>query len=129
MSATNEILVGIDIVEIDRFERLIKKYPKVIQRLFTKKEQKIGHQSKAQIARLAARFAAKEATMKVLGVGLWAVDFTDIEIIVTENKKPAINLNGRAKKLAEQLIKGSPSVSLSHSLNIAAATVVARKKS
>lgn len=128
MNNSAEILVGIDIVEIDRFERILRRYPSVLNRLFTKNEQKVGYSTKAQISRLAARFAAKEATMKVLGVGLWAVDFKDIEVVVTENRKPAINLSGRAQQISSQLIKGVPSVSLSHSLNIAAATVVAKKK-
>ena len=61
--------VGIDAVDVDRFAVVVARRPRLVERLFTDRERS---EAGGSAARLAARFAAKEAVMKVLGVGLGA---------------------------------------------------------
>ena len=75
---------------------------------------------------LAARFAAKEATMKALGTGVRGVGWKDIEVVRHQSGAPAIRLEGRAKTRAEALGVEEISVSLSHSREYAVAFVVVR---
>ncbi|MGH9152096.1 MAG: holo-ACP synthase, partial [Acidimicrobiales bacterium] len=72
--------IGIDAVEVDRFRRALERTPRMGERLFTDGERAYGSRFADPAPRLAARFAAKEATMKALGVGLGAVDFRDVEV-------------------------------------------------
>lgn len=73
---------------------------------------------------LAARWAAKEATMKVLGIGIGRLDPTDIEV-VSENHRPRLRLHRNAAKEAYSLGLSKWSVSLTHEAGWAMAFVVA----
>lgn len=75
--------------------------------------------------RLAARFAAKEATFKVLRVGDEAVAWTDVEVVRDASGWPSLSLSGRAATLAEAAGISELAVSLSHEQGCAAAVVVA----
>jgi holo-[acyl-carrier protein] synthase len=76
-------------------------------------------------ARLAARFAAKEATMKALHVGDAAVPWRDVEVVRAADGSPSLHLTAAALELAnEQNITGL-AVSLTHEQSYAAAIVVA----
>ena len=69
--------IGIDAVEVDRFRTVLRRTPGVADRVFTDGERAAGARRRDPAQRLAARFAAKEAVMKALGVGLGAFRFQD----------------------------------------------------
>jgi holo-[acyl-carrier protein] synthase len=75
--------------------------------------------------RLAARFAAKEATFKVLRVGDEAVAWTDVEVVRDRSGWVGLSLSGRAATLAEAAGISELAVSLSHEQGCAAAIVIA----
>jgi len=73
---------------------------------------------------LAARFASKEAVMKLLGTGAKGVSWKDIETLSHPSGKPFVNLHGRAKVIAEKLGLQGIAISLSHSREYAIATAI-----
>ena len=77
-------------------------------------------------ANLAARFAAKEATMKALGTGVRGVGWKDIEVVRQESGAPGIELHGRGKSRAQRLGVVQITLSISHSREYAVAFVVAQ---
>ena len=117
--------IGIDAVEIDRFRRVLARTPGVARRLFTDAERAYGERSKDPAPRLAARFAAKEATMKALGVGLGAFKFHDVEVVRAPSGKPSLKLVGAAADLARANDVRELHLSITHSDETAEAVVVA----
>jgi holo-[acyl-carrier protein] synthase len=117
--------VGIDAVEIDRFRRVLARTPGVARRLFTDAERAYGERAKDPAPRLAARFAAKEATMKALGVGLGAFRFHDVEVVRAPSGKPSIRLTGGAARLAEAQSVVEMHLSITHTDRTAEAVVIA----
>ena len=110
--------VGIDVVDIDRFERSLDRTPGLAARLFTAHEL----QSKG-IASLAARFAAKEAVAKALGAP-GGLGWHDAEVVREPSGRPALVLRGSVLAVADRLGVVSSHVSLSHDAGIATAFVV-----
>ena len=80
---------------------------------------------RGRVDRLATRFAAKEATSKVLGTGFRGLGPSEIEIVSSANGQPVVQLRDRAHALAETLVIKSMSVSLTHTATMAEAFVVA----
>jgi holo-[acyl-carrier protein] synthase len=117
--------VGLDAVDIDRFRRLLDRRPGVVDRVFTPSEQELCTSRADPVPGLAARFAAKEATMKALGVGLGAVGLRELEVVTSSSGAPSVVVSGRAGELAEQLGVTSILVSLTHTGALAGAIVVA----
>jgi holo-[acyl-carrier protein] synthase len=117
--------LGIDAVEIDRFRTVLARTPGVARRLFTEGERAYAAQFSDPAPRLAARFAAKEATMKALGVGLGAFAFRDVEVIRAESGAPSLRLAGKAAELAEAQGVQVFRVSITHSVTMAEAVVAA----
>jgi len=111
---------GVDIVEISRIEAALSRFgQRMLDRVYTPDE---VAQSRGRAESLAARFAAKEAAFKVLGVRL---AWREVEVRRESSGKPRILLHGRAAAVAERLGLASWSVSLSHSRDNAVAVVVA----
>lgn len=118
--------IGIDSVEVDRFRMVLARRPALAQRLFTDSEREAVSKGGADPAsRLAARFAAKEAVMKALGVGLGSFPFRDVEVVSAPSGAPALVLSGRAAALADSLGVDSWRLSLTHTDVTAAAVAVA----
>lgn len=116
---------GVDLIEIKRIETAVQRLgERFLNRIFTENERDY---CQGQPARLAARFAAKEATAKVLGTGLWrdGITWQQIEVINEESGKPNLLLNGEAAELANRLGFREWRISLSHSRGEAVAFVVA----
>ena len=113
--------IGIDAVDVDRFGAVLHRRPRLLQRLFTTAEQHDVLQGGRSLERLAARFAAKEATMKALGIGLGQVSFHDIEVATTNYGQPILRPHGRALELSKHA--GKLHVSLTHTANLAMAVV------
>ena len=117
--------VGIDSVEVDRFRRVLTRTPGVARRLFTDAERAYGERAKDPAPRLAARFAAKEATMKALGVGLGAFRFHDVEVVREPSGKPGLKLTGAAAELATANEVTGLHLSITHTELTAEAVVIA----
>jgi len=117
--------VGVDSVELDRFRRVLARTPGVARRLFTEDERAYGARFRDPTGRLAARFAAKEAAMKALGVGLGAFRFRDVEVVRAPSGQPRLRVVGAAAALARTRGVGGWRVSLTHTERLAHAVVVA----
>ncbi len=123
------LTTGIDMIEIARVERALARYgERFLERVFTPVE--ILY-CRARPPELAARFAAKEAVAKALGVGMRmmardGVHWRDVEVIGDRRGKPLVRLSGRAAARADELGLTEWAVSLSHTREHAIAFVVAQ---
>ena len=117
--------IGNDLVDIARFRRALERTPTLRERLFTEGERSYADARADPTERYAVRFAAKEAVMKALGVGLGDIQLRDIEVQRAESGAPQIVLHGTAAELAESRGVQRWLVTLSHSETVAQAIVVA----
>ena len=117
--------IGIDAVEVDRFRRMLARRPGLARRLFTEGERAYGARQRDPAARLAARFAAKEAVMKALGVGLGAFSFQDVEVVRAPSGAPSLRLSRKAAALASERGIGDWRLSLTHTHATAEAVALA----
>ncbi len=115
--------VGVDITEIPRIRAALERWgEKFLNRVYTPKEiARYRHRAPD----LAARFAGKEAVMKVLGTGNRGVAWREIEILPMPSGKPTVKLYRRAEARARKLGMGEVAISLSHSDEFAVASAVA----
>ena len=109
--------VGIDLIEIERVERALERRPRLAERLFTSAELAYARERARPGRHLAARFAVKEAVIKLLGTG---VPPREIEVVSSE--PPRLELHGRAAELAGD---AEIAISLTHSRESAAAVAIA----
>ncbi len=109
--------VGIDVVDIERFEESLERTPGLAGRLFTPAE------ASRPLASLAARFAAKEALAKALGAP-GGLHWHDAEVRSESSGRPLFELSGSVRARADELGVGSVHLSLSHDAGIASAVVV-----
>jgi holo-[acyl-carrier protein] synthase len=118
---------GIDLVDFPRIEEMVNRHDKrFLDRVFTAGEQAYAKANRNGIEKLAGRFAAKEAVMKLVGTG-WRgkIAWTDIEVVNTSTGQPEVKLSGEVKKIAEKLGITQISVSITHTANFAIASAVA----
>ena len=110
--------VGVDIVDIARFEKSIERTPSLPERLFTEGERGRPVQS------LAGHFAAKEALIKALA-GSGGMNWHEAVVVQNEDGAPSFQLTGRA--LGRMQTKGVSAVhlSISHDAGLAIAVVIA----
>jgi len=114
--------IGIDLVENHRIGRLIELYgSKFLSRIYTERELLYCAPKANSVQCFAARFAAKEAFMKAVGMGLGEVRFKDVEVVNLETGQPELILHGRAYSLVGQR---KVMVSLSHTDCCSVAVVV-----
>lgn len=118
---------GIDIVDLDEFSRLLREpMSQHLVRHFTADEMAYAEPHEDKLAKLAGRFALKEAVMKALHVG-WGsgISFTDVEVITLPSGAPQLRLYRRLKEIeAERGIVGWL-ISSSHSGRVAMASAIA----
>ncbi len=117
--------VGIDLVDVDRFRKSLERTPSMIERMFTEGERAYARSANDPTERFAVRFAAKEAVMKAMGVGLGAFGFHDVEVIRAEGGCPSLGVYGTAAVLAQERGVTSWQISLTHTATSAGAVVVA----
>lgn len=119
--------IGVDIIEVDRIARAVQRQgDRFLQRVFTPDEIAYCCSGEPQrFRRLAARFAAKEAALKALGIGLRQVKWTDMEIVRDSLGKPALRLTGRLAEICQAQGIAQLHLSLSHCKEYAIAQVVA----
>lgn len=110
--------IGVDLVDVARFETAIANTPKLKDRLFTEGEKSLNSYS------LAARFAAKEALMKAVGKAK-GLSFQEVQIIKDEYGKPSFELSGQSEKTVLDRGIANLHLSLSHDGQMAIAYVIA----
>jgi holo-[acyl-carrier protein] synthase len=113
--------VGIDLLEIERMERALERHPRLAERLFTAGEREYAAARARPGRHLAARFAAKEAVVKALGL-TGGFGLREIEVVAGE--PPIVRLSGRAAEAAAGL---RVEISLTHSRDNAAAVAIAHR--
>ena len=109
--------VGIDVVDVGRFEEALERTPTLRERLFTEQERE------RPLTSLAARFAAKEALAKALGAPT-GMAWHDAEIRNEHSGDPQFELRGSVLTKANDMGVVHVHVSLSHDAGIASAMVV-----
>jgi holo-[acyl-carrier protein] synthase len=120
--------VGVDLVELDRIRRAVDRHGnRFLARIYTPDELS---RYRDRLPELAARFAAKEAVSKALGVGVnhmsaHGIGWQEVEILPDPRGKPLVCLSGRAQALAEERGLLTWAISLSHGRDYAVAFVVA----
>ena len=116
--------IGIDLIEIERLERAIERRPRLAERVFSAAELAYADDKARPARHLAARFAAKEAALKALGLG--GLRLHEIEVEGGGDQPPRLRLHGEAAAVAAR--DGVVlTVSLTHSRDMAAAVVQANR--
>ncbi len=118
--------IGTDICEVDRIERSIARFgDRFLRRVYTDEEIAYCRSKANQAERFAARFAAKEATMKALGTGQnHGVTWKSIAVQNVRGGRPILRLTGAAARFAEQLGAKNIVLSLTHTQTTAFAVVL-----
>ena len=118
--------VGIDLVEIERIEKMLEN-SRFLKRVFSEKElvefEKHGYKPES----IAGAFAAKEAFSKCLGTGVRGFSLNEISLLHNDFGAPFLELEGRAKVVAEEQ-NLTLCVSISHTKDTAAAVVVVSER-
>lgn len=117
---------GVDLCEVPRIEAAVARYGRrFLERIFTAKEIAYADLKANRFERYAARFAAKEAGMKALGIG-WTggVTWHDFEVVNLPSGRPTLNFHGRAAEVAAKLGVRHVALSLTHTREQALAMVV-----
>ncbi|HIJ70044.1 MAG TPA: holo-ACP synthase [Planctomycetes bacterium] len=124
------ILHGIDLVDFPRIESMVARHSeRFLDRVFTKREQADAQAVHNQVEKLAGRFAAKEAVLKLLGTG-WRgkIAWTDIEIVNNALGQPEVKIDGEVKRIATEAGIKEIALSITHTANFAIASAVALTK-
>ena len=114
--------VGIDLLDVERFERALERRPRLADRLFTDAERAYAASRARPAMHLAARFCAKEAVAKALGLRGWS--FRDVEVVATD-AAPEVRLTGTVAARAAEL-GGELAISLTHTHDVAGAVAILR---
>ena len=117
--------IGVDLVEIERFRIALARTPGLIARVFTDDEREYALRKRDPTERFAVRFAAKEAIMKAMGVGLGAVRLRDLEVVRADSGRPSVVLHGTAAEMAIAQGIVEWKITLTHTARTAEAIVVA----
>jgi holo-[acyl-carrier protein] synthase len=118
---------GIDLTEIGRIEHSIERYgQRFLDRVYTAGEQAYCLRKKRKSAEsFAARFAAKEAGAKALGTGIsYGVNWLEIEVVREAGGRPTLQFHGRAAEFAARLGAARSALSITHTTDLAMASVV-----
>ena len=113
--------IGVDLVDVPRFEEHLKRTPRLLPRLFSASERVLKPRS------LAARYAAKEALIKALG-GSDGVHWTDIEVTSEASGRPVFSLSGETAATVAARGITALHLSMSHDAGLATAYVIAEAR-
>lgn len=117
--------IGVDLVDVDRFRTVLARTPRLAERLFSDAERLDAGRRHDPAEPLAARFAAKEAVMKALQVGLGRFPLRDVEVVRAPSGAPSLRLHGEAAAVAHHAGVGEWRLTLSHTSHLAQAIAVA----
>ena len=101
---------GIDLVDCPRIEQMTQRHgERFVDRVFTAAEQAYARSSRNEIEKLAGRFAAKEAVLKLIGTG-WRgkIAWTDIEVINNPAGQPEVTISGEVSSVPSNWLKLPP---------------------
>ena len=117
---------GIDLVEIGRIQQSMDRYgSRFLNRVYTGAEQAYCLRKRKAAESFAARFAAKEAGAKALGTGIRnGVSWLEIEVVREASGRPTIQFHGRAAQFAARLGVARATLSITHTADLAMASVV-----
>lgn len=117
---------GIDLVEIRRIKHAIDRYGiRFLNRVYTRAEQAYCLRKRNSAESFAARFAAKEAGAKALGTGIsFGVNWLEFEVIREPSGRPSLKFHGRAAEIAARMGFSTVALSLTHTAELASASVV-----
>ncbi len=128
---------GIDVVDCARFEALLREPGSAFEaRTFTASERAVSYSRRNNdpVTHLAARYAAKEATVKALSQALAPAplpralaDLSEIEVLCDDDERPSLSLRGRVRALAEEAGVARLHLSMSHDGAVATAIVIAER--
>lgn len=119
--------IGIDLIDLSDFGRTLKRAgERFIQRIYTDAEIEYCRSQPHPSQSFAARFAAKEAAMKALGIaGEEGLSWKDFEVVVSISGRPTMVLHAQAAARSKALRVRTLQISLSHSLLAAGAVAIA----
>ena len=118
---------GIDLVSLKRISSMVKKHEEhFLARVYTEKEIAYAGSNKKRIERLAGRFAAKEAVLKLIGTGLRGkMSWKDIEVVNDDLGRPVVAISGEVKAVADKHGIEQITISITHTADLAMASAVA----
>lgn len=119
--------LGVDIVEIERMRKILKRSPAFSRKVFSPEERRYCDATAAPEIHYATRFAAKEAVLKALGTGFSeGIGVRDIEVRRTSKGRPYAVLSGRAREIAKEMgVRELPlSLSYTHAEAVACAMAI-----
>ena len=119
--------IGIDAVDVARMRTVLARTPSFAARVFSAAELEYAHRRRDPTEPLAARFAAKEAVLKAMGLGLGHCAMTDIEVGRDDEGVPAVVLHGPAIVLAADRAITTWHLSLTHTETVAMAVALAER--
>ena len=121
--------LGVDVVEIERMRKIIKRTPSFTEKMFSAAEVRYCQNKPEPEIHFAARFAAKEAVLKALGVGFsQGVAYTDVEVALKNGGAPYTQLHGKACEIAEDAGVIDIPLSISHTKTEAVCVAIAITK-
>jgi holo-[acyl-carrier protein] synthase len=117
---------GIDMIEIRRIQRSMDRFgTRFLDRVYTAGEQAYCLKKRHAAESFAARFAAKEAGAKALGTGIsYGINWLEIEVVREPSGRPTLRFHGRAKQIADRLGCARSALSITHTEELATASVV-----
>ncbi|HTW81399.1 MAG TPA: holo-ACP synthase [Terracidiphilus sp.] len=117
---------GIDLIEIERIQRSVDRFgERFLNRVYTAGEQAYCLTKRLSAESFAARFAAKEAAAKALGTGIsHGVSWLEIEVVREASGRPTLHFHGRAAERAARMGVVRSALSLTHTEQLAMASVV-----
>lgn len=118
---------GIDLVDFTRIEQMLERHGQAfLERVFTPAERSYAESNKNGAEKLAGRFAAKEAILKLVGTG-WRgkIAWTDIEVLNNSAGQPEVTITGQVREIAAKMGIEHISLSITHTANFAIASAVA----
>ena len=123
-----EIYQGIDLVNIPRFKQSCERNKNFIIDIFTTREREYCLKRREPYLHLAGRFAAKEAGLKALGMGMSGTgidqSLQEIEVLAGKRGKPVVSFSGWVEKISRKKKISNFTVSISHAADYAVATVI-----
>ena len=107
--------VGIDLVSIERIEKIYRKHPdRFLKRIFTDREINSFTKMGSSMSTLSSRYAAKEAILKAIGCGIGPAALNEVEVIVLPGQQPRVKLHGEASRLSAEQNITEIMVSMTH---------------
>lgn len=117
--------IGVDLCDVDRMRVVLERTPSLRERLFTSRERDYCDARRDPAERYAARFAAKEAVLKAMGLGVGACKWAEIEVVRHDSGAPSLRLHGGARVLADERDISRWLLTMSHTSHVAEAIAVA----